>query len=73
MQSYGLDFGVKAETAETEKDGFQGEFECPLASLAAQVDKWGCHGIPRILSNVSEFAMGILPPVRHGNLERMQT
>lgn len=73
MQSCGLDSGVKAEIAETEKDGFQGEFECPLASLAAQVDKWDCHGTPRILSNVSELAMGILPPGRHDNLERTQT
>lgn len=58
MQSHGWDLGVEVETAETERDGFQGELECPLASLAAQVDKWDYHGIPSILSNGCELARG---------------
>lgn len=58
---------------ETEKDDFQDELECPLASLAAQVDKWDYHGIPIIVSNGYELAIRILPPGRHDNLGRMQT
>lgn len=64
---------MEEEIAETERDGFQGELECPLASLAAQVDKWDYHGIPSSLSNGCELAKWVLPPGRHGNPERMQT